>query len=268
MITRLTLHLLGKDNTPHINYQGYRVFYSIGTSLIERFRKITGGIYEEETSKAIVNALSQSTTCNFIDIGANIGLISYYVANHLPHATIFAFEPGPHQYSLLQKTVHWNNLENRIFLYPIALSNQKGFLDFHVHSSQDVSGDGFLDTGRAGPTTQISVSTMELDAWWNDSSRPQIDVIKIDTEGAELWVLQGATSLIKQCNPVIITEICHLNYKRYPYSEFDVLAFLENFLGYTVYTEQGAIVSAANLASFQSQQVDTYICKPQSHCPN
>jgi FkbM family methyltransferase len=242
------------------NYLGYNVYYSKGTSLMERLKE-KNSIYEPEACTIIHKHLKNKKNPNFIDVGANIGLISLYVLRNFPSTKIYAFEPGPHQHELFKRTIRKNDLNNNIILYRTALSNFEGTTDFYVHDTKDVSGDGFLDTHRAGASKKIQVCTMRLDDWWNSVGKPQIDFIKIDTEGAELWVIEGAKELIKKCKPIILTEMNRLNYVNYPYNEFDVLNLINTY-GYIVYNEVNEVVDRNKLEYCQQKNIDSYYCVP------
>ncbi len=65
-------------------------------------------------------------------------------------------------------------------------------MEFFVHSPRDSSGDGLKDTQRAGPTQKICVPATTLDAYVAQKEIERLDLIKIDTEGAELHVVRGA----------------------------------------------------------------------------
>ncbi|MBK9590963.1 MAG: FkbM family methyltransferase [Crocinitomicaceae bacterium] len=196
-----------------IPYCGYKLFYSEGTSIVERFKR--DGKYEQATLSAILNAIKDTQATNFIDIGANVGLIALAVLENNPSIKVFSFEPGPHQFKLLQKTCNENNLSDRLSLSPLALSNENGTSVFHIHSNDHASGDGFLDTERAGKSQKIEVNTRRLDDWWIEQGKPLIKVIKCDTEGAELFILQGAEQLIKSNQPQIILEIYSATFLKY-----------------------------------------------------
>lgn len=211
------------DLLPHgrrtMSYKGFKVVYSRRTSLVERIRQY--GDYEPEITRAIAAELG-SATKTLVDVGANIGLISLGVLAEVPGARIFAFEPGRHQHDLFRGTIRRNGLERAITLSPLALSDRPGRAEFAVHSTRHSSGDGFVDTGRAGPSRIVSVETDTLDRWWERSGRPSIDVIKIDTEGSELLVLRGASEVLTHCRPVLFLEIHPPNVRGYTYSTDDV----------------------------------------------
>jgi FkbM family methyltransferase len=167
-------------------------------------------------------------------VGANIGLTSLNVFSELKGINIYAFEPGPHQYSLFKRTIEENGL-NTIHLSSFALSEKEGLADFIVHSSEHASGDGFVDTGRAGKGNTIQVRTITLDSWWEKNRKPSIAAIKIDAEGSEFWILKGAQALIEKERPLILMEFYPPHFANYPFSELDVLHwFAQN--GYQVFS--------------------------------
>jgi hypothetical protein len=77
------------------------------------------------------------------------------------------------------------------------------------------------------------VETETLDSWWDRSGRPEVDVLKLDTEGSELLILRGACALIEHCRPVVFLEIHEQNLEPYPYGREDVVAHLDG-LGYVL----------------------------------
>ncbi len=212
-------------------YCGFELVYSKGTSLVWRIE--TYGDYEPEVIGALVAELGRSRERTFVDVGANIGLISLAALAGVPGSRGFAFEPGPHQRALLADTIRRNGLKDRLTLSPLALSDAAGTACFAVHRRRHAAGDGLVDTGRAGPARSITVETETLDAWWQRSGRPWIDVVKIDTEGAELLVLRGAGAVIAECGPTIFLEISEDNLRAYPHGAADVRAHLEG-LRYTL----------------------------------
>jgi hypothetical protein len=108
------------------------------------------------------------------------------------------------------------------------------------------TGSPFHDTHRAGRTHTIEVPVTTLDTWWSAANRIPVDAVKIDTEGAELWVLRGAEELIRACRPSIIFELHPRNLRVYPHTAADVLHFFEN-RGYTVTALDGVRVTQHTL---------------------
>jgi hypothetical protein len=57
---------------------------------------------------------------------------------------------------------------------------------------------------QAKHTVNVPVTT--IDAFWQDAGRPDISLIKIDTEGAEFQALQGASECLRACRPTLLVE--------------------------------------------------------------
>ncbi len=235
-----------------INYKGFISYYSKGTSIIEingsppvRF----GGTYEPEESIFVVNELLKVSQPVFLDIGANIGLMTLNVLVQVPSTNIFAFEPSPHPRSLFEQTIAVNQLKDRVTLYEYALGAEPGEISFASHVTEHASGDGFIDTGRAGDVEYITVSVQTLDNWWKEVGRPRIDVIKMDTEGSEFWILQGGVEMLYSCQPVIVCEIHPINLHAYPYNYLDILKWL-NAHEYSLETLGGTVITSNNFSQF------------------
>lgn len=231
-----------------ITYLDYKLFYSKGTSLIEVNGYPTvrcGGIYEKLLCSKIVEELNEHNKPIIIDVGANIGLVSLYILKFLKNVSIIAFEPGEHQYKLFKKTIEYNKLSESIKLYKLALCNNDGKSSFVCHQSMHSSGDGFLDTGRAGEYIASEVQSIRLDKFWKENNYDRVNVLKIDTEGSELWVLRGAINLINEYKPIIFIEINVLNLKPYPYEIKDYFEFF-NTINYSLLGLNGVKLTATN----------------------
>lgn len=218
-------------------------------------------LYEPDLVRALRREITCTQTPTFLDVGANIGLISLAVLAACPGVRVEAFDPGPHQSRLLQATIAYNRLEPRVRVHTIALGDADGEVDFAVHTSEHASGDGLIDTGRAGSVTTVRVPMQRLDSWWCAAGQPDARVVKVDTEGAELMILKGAQQFLAACRPTLFLEIWPDNLRNYPYSADDVLAGL-NQLGYRLETLYGERVEPRHAATFWGRE-ETYVARPR-----
>jgi FkbM family methyltransferase len=240
-------------------YCGFTLFFNRGNAIVGRLK--TEPIFEEKLCVSIVEELRRSgASPALLDIGANIGLILAYVVSKVPDVEIFAFEPGPTQRGLLEMTISKNHLNERIKVFPEGLGRETGKMTFHTHDLRYVAHDGFIDTGRARGGRAIEVNVVTLDSWWASQNSPKIDVIKIDTEGAELWILQGAARVLTEASPVLYLEIDPRNLKVYPYSHLDILSFL-NECHYELLTLSGTRITKENFSEYIGIE-DTYVGRP------
>lgn len=147
----------------------------------------------------------------FIDIGANTGYYSLVAASKNPNIHVHAFEPAQGPLYYLRKNTLLNKFEHAICIHPVALSNNSGEVNFYEVKNKKYSylpynlgGVGSLreDQSKAA----YAVKTETLDLFIMQNSVPTIDLIKIDTEGTENFILEGATETIRKYHPVIICE--------------------------------------------------------------
>lgn len=136
-----------------------------------------------------------------IDIGGNRGLYAYELARI--GANLHVFEPNPQCYGILSA---WAQGRNGVRIHRIALSDKAGAAQLHV--PVDPNGEvhdasGTLEGDRhPGAARAETVETRPLDAY---GLAPAF--IKIDVEGHESKVIQGARSTIAKHRPVLLVEI-------------------------------------------------------------
>ncbi len=136
----------------------------------------------------------------FFDVGANVG--SYTLSLARSAARIYAFEASPSNAEILRSFVAPSGL-NTIEVINNAVSSQAGN-SIQIYSSPDTGGNNstFHDFGEGGET----VSTVTLDQFVAEHSIDRVGVIKVDVEGAELAVFQGAREVLRTGRPVLLVE--------------------------------------------------------------
>jgi FkbM family methyltransferase len=126
------------------------------------------------------------------DIGANIGVVSVLQAQR--NAQVYAFEPNPDCYRRLLKNITANELEDRIRPFNLAVGGVAGMGKMRVDKGGTTGGT--VLTGGDGSPNAASVSITTLDRIVPALSISQIDLLKIDVEGAEVDVLRGAAQTL------------------------------------------------------------------------
>ncbi len=156
--------------------------------------------YNRQTWQVMQQVLKPGS--NSIDIGCHKGKILDKILQLSPEGHHWAFEPLPELYEGLVKKY----AGKQVTFSPIALSNCDGEVPFkQVTNSPGYSGFRKREYHIPFPVIkEIQVTTARLDQLI--PAGVHIDFIKLDVEGAELEVLQGAAALIKNCRPFIIFE--------------------------------------------------------------
>jgi FkbM family methyltransferase len=161
--------------------------------------------YERENKKSLLPFLNDKDSV-FLDIGANIGLYTFWLKRQRPDLKILAYEPEPNAYQCLKKTIEANALNN-IFLFNQAVAKEVGEaslfrsnLNAGGHSLSQNSEDKSIHNAikiKLGPIQLKHLKQLNIE---------KVNVIKIDVEGAEESAIDGLEEIIKNFRPVILCE--------------------------------------------------------------
>ena len=141
-----------------------------------------------------------------VECGCHIGTHSLLLASLCK--TFYGFEPMPNTYDVLNKNIKLNNINNAI-IYKKGVSNKEGITQFCWIIEGNPGGAGLNDNPMGIPTwvtranKHIDVELTTIDLLQLD----KLDFIKIDVEGYETLVIDGAINTIQRCRPVIVVEV-------------------------------------------------------------
>ena len=159
------------------------------------------GLYEREEIRFFMDHFKHGMS--FVDVGANIGLYTA-LAIRAGADSVLAIEPMPENFNFLSKTVAANTPSRKVFLERAAAGREPGSMG--LHANPDNKGDNRLypdDLLKHRITDQVET----LDALCIKHKIRRTDFLKIDVQGAEMQVLQGAASLLTNSPPkIIMTE--------------------------------------------------------------
>ena len=152
------------------------------------------GMYEPRKSEALASVLRPGQVV--FDVGAHVGYFAAVASLEVgPEGSVLAFEPRPLNLRLLRKHVQWNHLGNvRIIEAAVGREDGEGRL-------RDDTGTG---TGSLTNGDGLSVRVLALDSLVRSGGAPAPDAIKIDVEGGELDVLEGARWILREHRPVLL----------------------------------------------------------------
>ena len=155
--------------------------------------------YDRLTKLIMKRTISYDSNC--LDIGCHKGEILDIILQQSPKGSHYGFEPLPYLFDKLLV-----RYKNKATILPYALANENGFSTFqHVKNAPAYSGIKKRKYDINKPEIEeIKVELKKLDETIPPNLR--IDFIKIDVEGAELGVLQGAVQLLKKHKPIVVFE--------------------------------------------------------------
>lgn len=145
-----------------------------------------------------------------VDVGANIGAYTIRPCKVVCEVgLVIALEPEPENLKLLRANVKLNALCNTIIL-PMAASDHDGTSIMYTKGSGEHT---LIKNHHISYDRKINVSTIKLDTLANNYGLDRIDWLKIDVEGAELIVLEGASGILGNVVNIVI-EIWNENISR------------------------------------------------------
>jgi FkbM family methyltransferase len=168
-----------------------------------------GNLWEPHISKFLLQELRKDS--HFVDVGSNYGYHSIFASKHCEK--VHSFEPSKFMNEIQKLSILSNDITN-IDLYPYAL----GDTDKKVHlTTVDVIG-GNMNVG------EMSVVLSEHDSndvhmkKLDDVIQSRIDIMKIDVQGFEKFVISGASKLIQKYQPHIIVEMENYQLGKFGYN--------------------------------------------------
>jgi FkbM family methyltransferase len=160
--------------------------------------------------RCLANAAAGKGTA--FDIGANVGVFTCLMAS-LGH-TVHSFEPIPETFCRLKRNVKFNGLLGRARLNCLAVGKEQGLVTFHIEEHAAATNRLALPgepPANNATSTQLVAAT-SLDDYCRGQGIQSIDFVKLDVEGMEPYVLQGARRLLQERKiAAILIEICPVN---------------------------------------------------------
>jgi len=151
------------------------------------------GSYEFDKQVLIARTLENGTT--FFDIGANVGFYTLLASSLVGNAgKVFAFEPVPRNLAFLKKHLEMNDVQN-VRVFNAAVSDRSGVAQFSEGPSNSM--------GKLAGEGALTVELVSLDGLLAEGKITRPNYMKIDVEGAEFSVLQGARNLLTDASPMI-----------------------------------------------------------------
>lgn len=187
-----------------LGFHNYLVLFSLFT-----IRRLKWGMHEKEFSFFVKMIPNEGI---LLDIGANIGAMTVFLAEKLPNTIVYAFEPMPDNIRAFKKVISIAKVKN-VELFEIAVGDKTGELKMIMPIVNQVKMQGLSHVFEEGNNTSRSsgeifeVPIIRLDELGQVTACDKIAAIKMDVEDFEYYVLKGALGLIKKHKPIIYCEL-------------------------------------------------------------
>jgi FkbM family methyltransferase len=170
----------------------------------------SGGLYQRELAALLRRRLPSNAVA--VDGGAHIGVISVLLASLCPAGHVYAFEPVPETSAHLEHNLAANSITN-VTVERLALYRDDGEITLALDESYP--GGSHIGEGTC------RVTTVRLDSWAESHKLDRLDLLKLDVEGAEPAVLDGAEETLRrlqpltvvECNPVALPRLAGTGYR-------------------------------------------------------
>ena len=184
------------------------------------------GSYEPNEFDFLARVLRGGMTV--IDVGANEGFYSLFCARRVgAKGMVVAVEPSPRERSRLERNVALNRLRN-VRVVASALAARPGRAVLRIANAEHNGQNSLGAFGHASVTLagQVEVELEPLDTLVRTQALGRVDLIKLDVEGAELAVLQGAEAVLAASRPLLLFELFDAALRGQGASAQEVLDFL------------------------------------------
>jgi FkbM family methyltransferase len=214
-------------------YHGNLLMHLDVQSWVER-KILCTGYYESWVADFLSRALKPGHVA--LDIGANVGCHTLVMASAVGNqGRVIAFEPNPRILTRLRSNVLLNRFEH-VELLTVALSDNQGrssiFIPPELDHNQGLASMHRANLGEA--CEEVSVEVELLDDVVREKNLTRVDLIKMDVEGHEWRVLQGARKTLERFKPVLVFEFSQRQWNNAGFSPEQVEEFLSD-LGYDLF---------------------------------
>jgi FkbM family methyltransferase len=136
-----------------------------------------------------------------VDLGAHVGIFSIKAATVA--SNVISVEPSPFNFKLLNFNAKLNHLEN-LTTVNSAVADYDGYAKLHLQPQSGMH--SILNMRAATSMHSVNVKVRKLDTIVEELNIKKVDFLKIDVEGAELYVLNGGLDTLKKYRPFIALE--------------------------------------------------------------
>jgi FkbM family methyltransferase len=240
--------ILAKKHAPQImsdiikhTHKG-NIFYLMKNDLMSQ-GVLNGEEWEPHITAFVESQLKPDSV--FLDVGSNFGYHTILASKACKH--VYSFEPQTEVFKLLQKSLDSNGAKN-VTAYNHALGNDNKMVTLNAVDYSATSNFGDVGVGSTGDYQIVKIFKQCIKAMLGRSTTivegqsiemkkldffdiPSVDLIKLDVQGYEIFVLKGAKKLLERCRPLLIVEFEDFQLQKFGYDSLVLFQYLRS-IGY------------------------------------
>lgn len=223
------------------------------------------GEYEYAITKIISSVVLPNDIC--LDVGANIGWYTTLLQKRVgAEGQVHAFEPIPSVFEQLKRNVSLNVNNSNVCLNNVAVGDKEGRVVLYMFSGLS-DGHTSLSTLGRGDYRTVEGQMIMLDTYLQQKKIQQVNFVKVDIEGAELQLLNGATSIFKQkVPPIWMIEMALGTTKGFGYLPNDLMVFMRQQAEYEFYVIDEVRCLLKRIEGFEPENIGANVlCVPKGH---
>jgi FkbM family methyltransferase len=188
-------------------------------------------LLEKEYEPELVDVCKRYINKNkdIIDVGANVGFFSCFFSKQIQNNKVLAIEPTQNALKRLKHNLELNKANENVILFEGVVSDSEGLLEIKtIEGKEEYSSLGGMNHHGIASEKYVTerVKSITLDALIKEHKLDP-GFIKIDVEGAEHLVFAGASEVLTQKRPIILSEMCNFLLKKNGSSAAEVINFIE-----------------------------------------
>lgn len=175
-----------------------------------------------------------------LDVGANVGWYTLHFAKSLREVggKVYAIEPVPRTFAELTRNIQLNGYSDTVYPFNLALGDSDGIAELYI--------PGYFGSAAASQRQlfpddtyhTVKCQMVTLDTFVSKHRVDQLDLIKCDVEGSELFVLRGGLCTIERHKPIIMLEMLRKWTRAFAYHPNEIISLLRGY-GYQCWSYEG-----------------------------
>lgn len=220
------------------------------------------GEYERPLTEIIGRLIRKGATC--LDVGANFGWYTTLMSEKAgPSGEVHSFEPVPNIYAELKRNRELLATRDKVFINNLALGDRADTV--HINLFDDLpSGHASLAAKGDESRSSFECRMITLDSYLTENNVGNVDLVKVDIEGAELMFLKGSNKLFEQAvPPVFMAEMALGQTRNFGYLPNDLIDFMRGRADYKFYRVNEAAGRLLPIDGFEPDDIGANVfCIP------